>query len=74
MTSVVKSLAKIEYAATHPKVDLPELPEETWLDILRFALEMSELNNEPRLLSFPEPLSKKTLRKRVVRSIFFPAR
>ncbi|KIK59163.1 hypothetical protein GYMLUDRAFT_86080 [Collybiopsis luxurians FD-317 M1] len=63
MTTVVKSLAKISYAASHPQVQLPELPEEIWVKILRMACGIGRLEETPKLLSFPKSLPPKLLRK-----------
>ncbi|KIK59193.1 hypothetical protein GYMLUDRAFT_262250 [Collybiopsis luxurians FD-317 M1] len=54
MTAVVRSVAKLSYAASHPPVQFPGLSEETWAAILRMACGIGQLEDAPKLLSFPK--------------------
>ncbi|KAF9063733.1 hypothetical protein BDP27DRAFT_1334801, partial [Rhodocollybia butyracea] len=52
---------------THPKVNFPELPEEIWSQIFRWTCDVnSPIPTGPKLLSFPVPVNKRVLRKRMV--------
>jgi hypothetical protein len=72
MTTVIKSLAKAASATTPPQINLPELPEEIWQEIFRWACDLASPQDAPKLLSFPIPLSKRVrLDKRMARSFFW---
>jgi hypothetical protein len=61
--SIFDSLAKFFFGVRR---DL-ELPEEIWAEIFRLVCCVSELDDAPRLLSFPTADSQKLLATRMVR-------
>ncbi|KAF5365570.1 hypothetical protein D9757_010898 [Collybiopsis confluens] len=65
MTTVVKSLAKIHLSASHPQIQLPQLPEEIWMVILQTACGIPELGDSPKLLSFTLTPHLKVMRKKL---------